>query len=48
MKRNTVYAIAWISVGAAVSIAIYVTKSAIPLVALVIPTFIVNTKDLED
>ncbi|WP_426348568.1 hypothetical protein ACPWSR_12530 [Alloiococcus sp. CFN-8] len=48
MKRNTVYAIAWISVGAAVSIAIYVTKSAIPLVAMLIPIFIVKTDDIED
>jgi len=34
------YAMAWLSTGLAVSIAIYITKSATPLWAMLIPTFI--------
>lgn len=42
MKKTIVYAIAWLSTGVAVSIAIYVTKSATPLLAMLIPTFIMG------
>ena len=44
MKRNAVYAIAWLSTGIAVSVAIYITKSATPLLAMLIPTFIMDSK----
>ena len=47
MKKTIVYAIAWLSTGVAVSIAIYVTKSAAPLLAMLIPTFIMRV-DKED
>ncbi|MBS5883877.1 hypothetical protein [Clostridium sp.] len=48
MKRNIVYAIAWLSTGVAVSIAIYVTKSATPILAMLIPTFIMGGDKGED
>lgn len=48
MKRSLVYAIAWLSTGVAVSIAIYVTKSATPLLAMLIPTFIMESDNEED
>lgn len=34
------YGVAWLSTGAAVSIAIWITKSAAPLWAMLIPAFI--------
>lgn len=48
MKKTIVYAIAWLSTGVAVSIAIYVTKSATPLLAMLIPTFIMGGDKEED
>lgn len=48
MKRNIVYAIAWLSTGVAVSIAIYVTQSAMPLLAMLIPTFIMDSDKNQD
>ncbi|WP_346940526.1 hypothetical protein [uncultured Clostridium sp.] len=48
MKKNIVYVIAWLSTGVAVSIAIYVTKSASPLLAMLIPTFIMGSDKKED
>lgn len=43
MKKTIVYSIAWLSTGIAVSIAVYVTKSATPLFAMLIPTFIMGS-----
>ncbi|MGK0468957.1 MAG: hypothetical protein ACJAX4_004306 [Clostridium sp.] len=40
MNKNIVYSSAWLSTGIAVSVAIYVTKSAIPLFAMFIPLYI--------
>ncbi|WP_160196583.1 hypothetical protein [Senegalia massiliensis] len=48
MKRNAVSAIAWIFTGIAVTTAIYITKSATPLLAMFIPTFIVDFKEGQD
>lgn len=40
MKATTVIGIAWIMVGIAVGIAIYISKSCTPLWAMLIPTFL--------
>jgi hypothetical protein len=45
MRRNAVYAIAWLSTGIAVSVAIYITNSTTPLLAMLIPTFIMDSKE---
>ena len=44
MNKSIVYAIAWLSTGIAVSVAIYVTKSAMPLFAMTIPAFIMDSE----
>ncbi len=48
MKKNTIYAIAWISTGIAVSVAIYITKGATPLLAMLIPALIMESDNKED
>lgn len=48
MNRNVVYAIAWPATGTAVSVAVYITKSAAPLLAMLIPTFIMTSNKKED
>ena len=48
MKKNTVYAIAWLATGIAVSVAIYFTKSATPLLAMLIPAFIMDSGKEQD
>lgn len=40
MKMTTAYALAWISVAAGVSVAVYITKSAAPLWTFLIPACI--------
>ncbi|MFS1518593.1 hypothetical protein V1503_19330 [Bacillus sp. SCS-151] len=40
MKASTAYAMSWIATVLAVSVGIIITKSAIPLWALIIPLFI--------
>jgi hypothetical protein len=40
MKMTTAYGLVWISIGLAVSVAVFVTKSASPLWAFLIPACI--------
>ena len=40
MKLTTVYAMIWLAAALAISVAIFVTKSATPLWALFIPAFV--------
>lgn len=40
MKGTTAYAIVWVSCSLAITVAIYITKSASPLWGLIIPTLI--------
>lgn len=47
MKETTVYAIIWIVTGTAASIAVYVTSSAVPLIFLLIPTFVIGREEKE-
>jgi len=48
MSPYTAYALIWVSTGIAVSVAIYVTKSASPLWGLFIPTLVSFIKNNED
>ncbi|WP_176215154.1 hypothetical protein [Cytobacillus gottheilii] len=48
MKATTAYAFVWISTGLAVTAAVWVTKSASPLWALLIPTLISFSGKQED
>lgn len=43
MNKTIVYAFAWISTAVAVSVAVYITKSAMPLFAMTIPAFIMDS-----
>jgi len=43
MNKTIVYAFAWISTAVAVSVAVYITKSAKPLFAMIIPAFIMDS-----
>ncbi|WP_160675958.1 hypothetical protein [Clostridium sp. C8-1-8] len=47
MSKLHVYIAAWVSTALAVSVAVYVTKSAAPLFAMLIPTFIVESDKKE-
>ena len=44
MNKTIVYAFAWVSTAIAVSVAVYITKSGMPLLAMTIPAFIMDSE----
>lgn len=47
MNKSSMYSIPWITTAIAVSVGIYVTKSAAPLLAMVLPAMLVNSSKEE-